>query len=128
MRSGTKIPVKTQLLAPLFIGKRQALLTVLEELTEGLLLVRVPKYLKGNRNVPNREFQLIHGFTGARIVSSDDLDTLKDFGVMLAASSVWSHIKDCPDIEKVHRLIITKLSKEEREALKNTATAIQEGP
>lgn len=124
MKPNTKIPVITRELEPLFIGKKQALLTVVEQLTEGLLLVRVPKYLRGKNNVPEREFQLIHVFTGARIVSSDDLEALKDFGVMLAASAVWRHIKDCPDIDKVHRLIITKLTAAEREALKNTATAI----
>lgn len=124
MKSGTKIPALGPL-GPLWVGKRQALLTVLEELTEGLLLVRVPKYLRG-MSMPNRQYQLVHQMTGARIVSSNDLEALKDFAVMLAASAVWVEIKDCKDIDKAHRLIITKLSKEEREALKNTATAIQE--
>lgn len=125
MKPNTKIPVITRYRTSLFFGKRQAFLTVVEELTKGLLLVRVPKYLKGKNDVPEREFQLIHAFTGARIVSSDDLEALKDFGVMLAASAVWKHIKECPDIDKAHQLIITKLTKAEREALKNTATAIQ---
>lgn len=126
MKPGTKIPVINRERNIMMLGTRQALLTVESKITPGLLLVRVPKYLRGIRNVPNRQYQLVHQMTGARIVSSDDLEALKDFAVMLAASAVWVEIKDCKDIDKAHRLIITKLSKEEREALKNTATAIQE--